>query len=429
MQKYLLTLICLTFFAASLETHAYCPPPDDVNRYVVAKLRSESNDFSAGLINVYYALRAPFDPSKPTLLVLNGGPGGDHNIIHIFDNTEISKEMNIVSLDHRGLGCTKVLSADSSNYEPLIFSMKRAAEDIEEVRKDLLGKDGKWFVMGLSYGTMLGQQYAILYPNHIQGLILDSALHESKSLDYGRKQYVSLYIRSNEVVSDLFNQIVLRYPELEIEILRKIRTMTYGYFGRTQQIHRFLRKVYEAQSKSEVEKVLETVGDLEPPLVGMMRQIVCEEIWDYPNLTEAEQYFFWQFAVECRGFGKHRHPMSFSEGLARLSVRTFIWGGQFDPVTPIQAMREMQQLIPHSILWENAHVGHCLIGEKGVCAFQLARMFFKGASDSELKEVIQSTECQSAPKRHDASMKVRLRILEDSLRPLGIRFPLFEPVI
>ncbi|WP_165483161.1 hypothetical protein [Legionella genomosp. 1] len=54
------------------------------DRYVVTKLRAEQRKDTAGLIHVYYKLLHSFDPQKPTLLVINGGPGGDHNLIELF---------------------------------------------------------------------------------------------------------------------------------------------------------------------------------------------------------------------------------------------------------------------------------------------------------------------------------------------------------
>lgn len=186
-----------------------------------------------------------------------------------------------------------------------------------------------------------------------------------------------------------------------------------------------LSDLEQMKTRAEAVTYLDSPRDLLPPIEGMTRNIFCEELWDYPEIPESEQYYFWQFAVECKYFKSHRHPMAFSEGLAKLPVKTFIWGGQFDPVTNIQAMREMHQLIRNSLLWENPYAGHGLIAEKKDCAILLASKFFGGAKDSDIMSVAESSDCQSAPKVGDPSM-LRIRaIMEHSRESVGIPFPLF----
>lgn len=69
---------------------------------------------------------------------------------------------------------------------------------------------------------------------------------------------------------------------------------------------------------------------------------------------------------------------------------------QFESIT-IQAMREIHQLIPHSLMWENPYAGHGLIMEKSECAQKLAVMFFSGDSSPEIETLANSEACQSVP--------------------------------
>src|SRR5580704_17983547 len=148
--KYFIYLLLLFYSLSfiSTATAESCPAASDTDRYVVTKLQADKPDNAAETISVYYKLLNTFDPQKPTLLVINGGPGGDHRMMEEFRGTELEKKMNIVGFDHRGLGCTHVLSAWNTFYQPGIYSMSRASDDIDAIRKDLLGKQGKWFVYG-----------------------------------------------------------------------------------------------------------------------------------------------------------------------------------------------------------------------------------------------------------------------------------------
>jgi pimeloyl-ACP methyl ester carboxylesterase len=416
-----LSLLFYSFLFIPIVNAETCPKVSDTDRYVITKMRAEKQGDVAGLIRVYYKLLNSFDPQKPTLLVINGGPGGDHSIIDVFHGTELEKKMNIVGFDHRGLGCTHSFSPWKTYYEESIYSMSRASDDIDAIRKDLLGDHGKWFIYGISYGTFLGQQYAIKYPQYINGLILDSAFHDSKAIDKARQQYVSLFIRSNKASSNLFDQVVRKYGDLKTTILLAIWTYTYSYDGRTKGIPHFLELLDSSPSRADVEKILADYIDFNIPMIGMTRQIVCEEIWDFSNNEDANSYYWTIFNKNCGVFKKNRTPMAFGEDLKKLNVRTFIWGGRFDPVTPIQAMREMHTLIPHSLIWEHPYAGHGLIVESSACALKLADMFFSGRSDEEIESLANSPACQSVPSTTFAETQ---RILKKMTFPGG-EFPIF----
>lgn len=418
-----LFLFFYSLLLISIANAETCPAPSATDKYVVTRLYAgkQSNN-TADMIRVYYKLLNPFDPQKPTLLLINGGPGGDHNIIEMLRGTDFDKKMNIVGFDHRGLGCTFPLSPWAPNYMPGIYSMSRASDDMEAIRKDLLGEQGKWFVYGVSYGTFLGQRYAIKYPHYISGLILDSAFHDSNAIDIARQQYIPLFIRSDKVISELFDQLTQQYSDLKPVILRAIWGYTYSYAGRTEGIRNFLEQLTAASaSREEVEKLLNNYMDFNIPIAGMGRHIVCEEIWDFSDNQNANDYYWPIFNANCGAFKKYRTPMAYSDDLKKLNVRTFIWGGKYDPVTPIQAMREMHQLIPHSLMWENPHAGHGLISESRACAFKLADMFFSGSSDAEIEAVANSKACQSAPTTKIADTK---RFFKKMTMPEA-EFPMF----
>lgn len=422
--KYFIYLSLLILSFTSIAYAETCPIPSEIDRYVITKLRADSSGDDAGSIKVYYKLLNPFDPQKPTLLVINGGPGGDHGLIDLFRGTQLEKKMNIVGFDHRGLGCTKTLSSWNTFYEKNIYSMSRSADDIEAIRKQLLG-NGKWFVYGVSYGTFLGQQYAIKYPQSINGMILDSALHDTKAVDIARQQYVSLFIRSDKAISDLFDQIVQQYSDLKPAILLAIFGYTYSYDGRTSVIRTVLENLAAAPSRQEIERMLAGYMDFTLPLTGMARHITCEEIWDFSTNQEANSYYLTLIKENCTAFRQTRTPMAFSDELRKLNVRTFIWGGRFDPVTPIQAMREMNKLIPHSMLWEHPYAGHGLIVESPSCALKLADLFFSGSSNAEIESLANSPACQRAPSTKFADTERMLK----KMTLQGAKFPLFRVAV
>lgn len=415
-----LFLLASILLAAPLANATLCPKTSEVDHYVVTKLRVEDKGQSSEKISVYYKLLHPYDPQKPTLLVINGGPGGDHRLIDMFQDTELDRKMNILSFDHRGLGCTRSLSPWDPEYEKGIYSMARASDDIEAIRKDLLGDEGKWFVLGISYGSFLGQQYAIKYPQHINSMILDSAFYDTKAIDISRQQYIPLFIRQDAVISNLFDKVVQKYSDLKPAILAAIFPYTYSYDGRTRGLVDFLTQLDTASSREGVENLLGDYMDMNIPMSGMIRHIICEEIWDFKEDLFASDY--WSiFNYNCGVFKNHRLPMAFGEALKTLNVPIFIFGGRFDPVTPIQVMREMHQILPNSLMWEHPYAGHALIVESADCMFKLADMFFSDSPKEAILSVANSKACQSPPLIKFAQTQQFFKQMTAS----GMVFPLF----
>ena len=394
------SLFIVAALAVSSVTFAgpVCPSPDQLNHYVVTKLRAESDGDPSGSIRIYYRLLKPFDASQPTLLVISGGPGADSGMVDFFAQTNLAQKYNILGFDHRGLGCTQIISRQNagSDYEPGLYGMPRAADDMEAIRKDLLGDNGQWFVYGVSYGTFLGQQYITKYPNAVAGAILDSAFDNDKANDIARKQYMNLFVLSDAKVSGLFSQLTQQYPDLQSQFLQAIFPDTYTYKGRTQDIARFFQSLVGASDRAGVLKIPGGVLPPAEPMVGMVRQIICEEIWD--DSTDPENaYYMPGFTDECKAYASFRNPMDFDDALTQLPMRVFIFGGQWDPVTPIQSMRKMKTLIPHAIMWENPLSGHGVLFQNLPCGQDLVDRFMKSASDDELNSLANSAKCQSLP--------------------------------
>ncbi len=99
---------------------------------------------------------------KPVLFLIHGGPGGNH--IHFkFDSITLEKEAQLIFIDQRGSGMSKKTRASD-------YTLKNNIEDIEALRQ-YLGLD-KISILGISYGGMVAQGYAIRYAKHVEKLIL-----------------------------------------------------------------------------------------------------------------------------------------------------------------------------------------------------------------------------------------------------------------
>jgi proline iminopeptidase len=101
---------------------------------------------------------------KPTLLLLHGGPGGDHSIYKPAFSA-LSDICQIVYYDHRGCG----RSEDGSHER---WTLAQWGDDVKGVC-DALGID-KPIVLGTSFGGFVAQAYATRHSAHPAKLILIS---------------------------------------------------------------------------------------------------------------------------------------------------------------------------------------------------------------------------------------------------------------
>jgi proline iminopeptidase len=123
---------------------------------------------------------------NPYLILLHGGPGFSGLMFYPWGRS-LEKDLNVVYLDQRGCGeSAKVKPSDFA-----AFTMPNLTADIEGVRKFLKVK--RWFVLGHSWGGMLGLEYVHAYPRsvlgylHVDGLI-SQPLTQDGIIDFSEAQ-------------------------------------------------------------------------------------------------------------------------------------------------------------------------------------------------------------------------------------------------
>ena len=98
---------------------------------------------------------------KPICIFLHGGPGAWSRSFEDLHGEEFSSLFSMVFFDQRGGGRSDT-AAD--------YSLKRMVQDIEELRIHLHAEH--IYLLAHSFGGVLAEQYAEIYPNHLEGLIL-----------------------------------------------------------------------------------------------------------------------------------------------------------------------------------------------------------------------------------------------------------------
>lgn len=396
---------------------AECPEPDETNRYLEVPLFYDLENVAAignipGLnlhkelleatpnhkIKLYFELGAPFDPAKKTIIIIPGGPGQSHSVIHnlmkLFEKekSRLAEDYNLITMDHRGLGCSRpVFPGDEPNQALL---MRYAASDIDQIRKHLLGDEGQLLVWGGSYGTMLAQTYGLLYPDGAERIFLWEAFSSHKDFVRAQDKYETFMVNALPSLAEKYIELKAEYPEVAKKFIEYSVTHFYSYEGRQVTIPTTLDKVIETLANESKEKALELLPGYQFVMPKMMRAISCTEIFPW-KLISGHDYQMFPFFKACAEFKGQEEFFDYTPILGNIKAPVFLFSGLYDHVTPYEAMLKMHHHIKDSYMYLDSHSGHGY--DKPKCNLNFMEAFFAGATDDELDDIAYSPECQKLP--------------------------------
>ena len=393
-----------------------CPKVDSLNHYInvplqhnLIKMAKTSNipnlrtheDLliqNKGMeLSLYFESINKLDESKELVILIPGGPGESHFILHDLEKSfsgksDFFEKYNVISIDHRGLGCSRPIFPGS---EPEKFlTMKYAAADIEMI-KSRISPNKKIHIWGHSYGSMLAQTYALLFPTSINKLFLVGAFSSFEDFNQAKRDYENLVVTST-IGTEKYKDFTLRFPQYKRKFLDYTIGPMYSYVGRVKAIPTTfdgLILLLNSGKLKDADKLLSTgPGAIMP---WMMRSIMCLEIMD----TTVQPGVFPMFETmikSCNEFAGQTDYFNYTSSLNQIKVDTFIWGGKYDHVTPAKAMTKMAKRIPNNFLYIDQHIGHGF-NFKIDCLIQFMDNFIEGTSKEILNSISNSSACITEP--------------------------------
>ena len=104
------------------------------------------------------------------VLLLHGGPGSTHEYLEAFDSYFPSAGIEYYYYDQLGSYYS------DQPREPDLVELPRFVEEVEQVRQALgLGREN-FYLYGQSWGGLLALEYALLYQQHLKGLIISNMM-------------------------------------------------------------------------------------------------------------------------------------------------------------------------------------------------------------------------------------------------------------
>ena len=130
---------------------------------------------------------------KIKLLLLTGGPGLSHEYMECMESFLPKEGIEIIYYDQLGTGFS-----DNPN-DTTMWDLPRYVEEVEQVRVALnLNKDN-FYVLGHSWGGILGMQYALKYQQNMKGLIISNMMASCPE-----------YVKYSKILEKQMNPIVLK---------------------------------------------------------------------------------------------------------------------------------------------------------------------------------------------------------------------------
>ena len=165
-------------------------------------------------LDIFYVIRRASCHSAPYMVFFNGGPGVGFTdgFVDMLDSDSFFPGVNVVCMDQRGTGCS---NKPSNNLMELkYFTAKYISYDTDQLRRKLLGEDGKWYAFGESYGGHVIRKYLELYPQNVLSFI---------SFGYGECSPVNMKVNIQLQLFRVIDSYFEKYPE-DLIILEDLRT-------------------------------------------------------------------------------------------------------------------------------------------------------------------------------------------------------------
>lgn len=126
-----------------------------------------------------------FGNSPMKVLLLHGGPAATHEYMEAFES--FFPQANIEFYHYDQLGSKRSDQPESDS----LWTIERFVEEVEQVRQALgLNKDN-FFLLGNSWGGLLGMEYALKYQENLKGLIVCNM-----TADFGKYEAYNSLLRS-----------------------------------------------------------------------------------------------------------------------------------------------------------------------------------------------------------------------------------------
>lgn len=276
---------------------------------------------------------------NPYLLLLHGGPDFSSHMFHPWGES-LESRLNVVYLDQRGCGESPSLKAeDMAGY-----TVPALLVDLEAVRR-FLGQR-KWFVLGHSWGGMLGLEYLMAYPESIRGYMHVDGLVSQPMTQNGILNFAESQVKADESSTDPVRQVRAKRLAPYVPYARGLSPGLPKLLSTNQFAYSFSKEMYYADPvageayRAKINSCLKAYN-LSPSVLGPRQE---------PTTALEKSYGYSTKDLFSR--------------LSGIGTRTLVINGKQDRIITVEQARLANKGIPHSKLVVLDGCGHFPFAEK-----------------------------------------------------------------
>jgi pimeloyl-ACP methyl ester carboxylesterase len=383
-----------------------CPKVDVTHRYISVPLMYAHPEL--GNFQLYYETNSDFNPLKKTLFVLHDG---QQHVSAAGTPDEYKKkyqlDMNVVCMEHRGMPCSRVQYVFTENgvdwrkaYD--VFRSENVVEDIDRIRVDLLGGNGKIFLWGRSGGGILACQYLAGHSQYVDRASILVSSDNTQSTVLGQRANFFLMLE-REGMMQAYLEILKSPPVPEIEFLWILQRLGYDFLPSEKKQIQFIRSLREGDM-SLYRAYVKKYNNVEEFMGRIQRQTPFSTIRIYElffhalDLVSPKDPTYGLFepnARPLRGLVEKGDILpkitNVRKALAAIGTEVLLVAARWDNIFPYEEMVNMNKNILHSrlVILDDLH----MTIKTDAFLSQLIKAFFKnGAFSPEFDRLLVSNE-------------------------------------
>lgn len=178
-----------------------------------------------------YVLMRGMNNANPVMIYLHGGPASPDTYVTYGFTDSLIEDYTVVAWDQRGCGRTFFHNAED-DPDHLTADFEQAKADLDELVDYVLERFGKEQVilLGHSYGTILGSQYALEHPDKVAAYIGTAQVISIEKADiYSYEDAMKKTVDAGDDTSELEEAFQTFQTSGDIMDMMKLRALTSEY--------------------------------------------------------------------------------------------------------------------------------------------------------------------------------------------------------
>jgi pimeloyl-ACP methyl ester carboxylesterase len=342
------------------------------------KVPLDYSNIARGTAPLYFELGASFDKSKPTVIVVADGQQFfvRRGAVAALQNELFGSAFNVVGIVTRGTTPQFIKASLDPSGQPdwatawRIFNSAQWINDIESVRKTLVGENGKILLYGRSGGAYLVHQYLQRYGIHVSRVFTQSAVNPltNRRLNIGVDNFWKEIGDQDPLLQNTLRRGLELHASERLGILMTLQRQHFYVSAdrlpheRAELINSLVddnlslylkdRKQYEVDDVTEMSKS----NDIIPQNVRVLELILPSGAFDDTSsaeihpLIESQRHFL-EPLLDLVKRGKIRVPPFDSVPAHFLKTEVFVLAGRWDEAVDYRTSIALASMYPRNFLF------------------------------------------------------------------------------